>query len=118
MLIRHDDGTFTAGPLDVLCILHYVEAGTYHAAFFEERPPPGPPEPDFRKLKIVRLRSKMHHTTGAPDLDGANTHLDELATKIKVPDENLWRDPIEWDGTQGIVLVRDNWRREPERISI
>jgi len=65
MLISNGpDGTFTTGHLDVLLILHHVEAGTYHAAFFEEAPPPGPVQ-DVGDVAIVRLRSKLHHTTGA-----------------------------------------------------
>lgn len=112
MLISNGDGTFTAAALDVLMILHHVEAGTYHAAFFEEAPPPGPVQ-DVADVYVVRLRSKMHHTTGSPTLEGAQQHLDELAAKICVPDENRWRDkpPYPWNGKQGITIIVDNWRR-------
>jgi hypothetical protein len=111
MLISNGDGTFTAAALDVLLILHHVEAGTYHAAFFEEARPPGPVQ-DVADVRVVRLRSKMHHTTGASTLEGAQKHLDELAAKIDVPDENRWRDkpPYPWNGDQGITLLVDNWR--------
>jgi len=111
MLINNGDGTYTGGPLDIWCILHNVEAGTYHAAFFEEDPMPGPIEPDFRKVKPVRLRSKMHHTTGADSLEGAQAHLDEMVAKVQVPEQNVWRDePMPWDGEIGITFIADNWR--------
>jgi len=113
MLISNGpDGTFTTGHLDVLLILHHVEAGTYHAAFFEEAPPPGPVQ-DVGDVAIVRLRSKLHHTTGASTLEGAKAHLDEVAVKICVPPENLWREkpPYPWDGQLGITVIVDNWRQ-------
>ena len=115
MLISNGDGTYTAAALDVLMILHHVEAGTYHAAFFEEAPPPGPVQ-EVSDVRVVRLRSKMHHTTGATSLEGAQAHLDELAVKVLVLPENLWREkpPYPWNGEQGITLLVDNWRRGKE----
>jgi hypothetical protein len=109
MLISNGEGTYTAAALDVLMILHHVEAGTYHVAFFEEAPPPEPVQ-DVAAVRAVRLRSKMHHTTGAPSLEGAQGYLDELAAKIQVPPDNIWRDkpPYPWNGMQGITLVVDN----------
>lgn len=116
MLIENGDGTFTGGPLDVLCILHDVEAETYHVAFFEEKPLPGP-VPDLQDTKVVRLKSKMHHTLGAGDLCGAFEHLAEMREKIQVPDENVWREPRDWDGQLGVVIVANNWRaREESRV--
>lgn len=117
MLIKNGDGTLIGGPLDVACILHDETTGLYHAAFFEEKPMPGP-RPEVKDTKIVRLMSKMHHTTGAEDLDGANKHLDELMEKIKLPDENIQRDPVPWDGTPAVVRVVRNWRLEPESVRI
>lgn len=109
MLINNGDGTFTAGPLDVLCILHNVKKGRFHAAFFEESPFPGP-VPDVDDVKVVRLKSKAHHTEGAETLEGALEHLDDLAAQIQVPPENIWRKPRKWDGQIGIVWITDNWR--------
>lgn len=113
MLISNGDGTYTAGALDVLMILHNVEAGTFHAAFFEEAPPPGPVK-DVMDVDIVRLRSKMHHTTGSPTLDGAKEHLKELAQKIHLPNDNVWmdKDPFEWDGNLGITILSHNWKQD------
>lgn len=111
MLIENGDGTYTGGPLDVWCIMHNVEADTYHAAFFEEKPMPGP-RPSVEDTKIVRLKSKMHHTEGAPTLEGALKYLDEMTAKVQVPPENIWREPKDWDGEIGIVWVFPNWRRK------
>lgn len=115
MLFQNNDGTHTAGPLDVLAILHDVERGTYHAAFFEESPMPGPIK-HVSELEVVRLRSKMHHTGGAPDLAGAQAHLDELAKRIRVPETNVARQKaFAWDGSHGVSIVIENWRREAGR---
>lgn len=98
------------GALDVLLILHHEAKGTYHPAYFTEAPFPGPPQA-VEQVKAVRLRSKMHHTKGAPTLEGAQALFDELAQDVLVPPENRWRDRVlEWDGTEGITIVVDNWR--------
>jgi hypothetical protein len=109
-MIANGDGTYTAGPLDVLMILHDMRANTFHAAFFEEAPMPGPVQ-DVKDVRVVRLRSKMHHTAGASTLDAARVDLAEIAQKIQVPDSNIWRDhsPYPWDGQPGIVLFVENW---------
>lgn len=106
MMIDNGNGTFTAGSLDVLCILYDVNKNKYHAAFFEEHPFPSSEETD-----MVRLRSKMHHTEGSDTLDGALEHLKELSKRIIVPEENIWKEPFEWDGRLGITFVKRNWRR-------
>lgn len=115
MLIPRSEGGYTAGPLDIQCILHNLEAGTFHAAFFEERPPPGPVLP-VAETALVRLWSKMHHVTGSPTLEGAQAHLDDLAAKIQVRPENIARtQAYPWDGTPAIVWCVENWRLEPGR---
>ena len=111
MLIRNDDGTYIAGPLDALMILHHVGTGRYHAAFFEELALPGPIQ-DVDDVQIVRLRSNMHHTEGADTLTGACAHVDELKNKIDVHG-NVFRTPVGWDGDPVIILLRPNWRRDP-----
>jgi len=122
MLIANGDGTYIGGPLDVWCILHNVKEGTYHAAFFEEKPMPGP-VPDWQDVKVVRLKSKMHHTEGVPTLEEALAQLDEVVPKVEVHPENVWRDPKPWDGEIGIVWAVPNWRiaqdgQEPSPISL
>ena len=110
MMIANGDGTYIGGPLDVLMILHHMSANTFHAAFFEEAPMPGPVE-DVKDVRTVRLRSKMHHTIGASTLDEARAHLAEIAQKIQVADSNIWRDhsPYPWNGELGIVVFVENW---------
>jgi hypothetical protein len=109
MLIDNGNGTFEAGELDVLCILHDENTGKYHAAFFEEHPMPGEIKP-IEETNLVRLLSKMHHTEGSTTLEGAIKHLNDLATMINVPKENIWRDPMEWNGEKGITIFKKNWR--------
>lgn len=110
MLLRHDDDTFTGGPLDVLCILKDINTGRFHAAFFEEKPMPGPVKP-VHETEVVRLKSTMHHTEGSDTLEGALVHLNELSVQIQLPEENVWKDPIDWDG-QPAVWLKPNWRKE------
>ena len=110
MMMDNGNGTFTAGGLDVLCILHNINTNRYHAAFFEEHHFPGNVKP-VEETDVVRLKSKMHHTGGSDTLDGALEHLKDLSEKIIVPDENIWKEPIEWNGEIGITFIRDNWRK-------
>lgn len=116
MLIENGDGTYTGGALDVLLILHHVENGTYHPALFLEAPMPGPvPAPE--DIKVVRVRSRFHHTTGAPTLEEAQAILDELAEKVIVPDANRWREQVfDWDGELGMTLLLPNWLTKKEAI--
>ena len=111
MLIRDDDATYLAGPLDAILILRHVETGRYHVAFFEERPPPGPSKP-IDDVDVVRLMSRMHHTEGSETLDGANVHVDEIKKQIDVHG-NVFRHPVDWTGAHGVVLLRSNWLRDP-----
>ena len=111
MLIKQEDGTYFAGPLDVVCILHNVKTGIFHPAFFEESPLPGP-VPTVEDTTVVRLKSKMHHTEGYRTIEEAKVGLaTELRSKIKVPDSNVSEDPVPWDGELGIVWIYPNWLR-------
>lgn len=110
MMIDNGNGTFTAGGLDVLCILHDVNTDKYHAAFFEEKPFPGKAK-SIEETDIVRLQSKMHHTSGSDTLNGALEHLKELSEKIIVLKENIKKDPIDWNGEIGITFIWSNWRK-------
>jgi hypothetical protein len=113
MLIEQEDGTYLAGPFDVLCILYDPVKNRYHAAFFEEKPFAGP-VPEVADTEVVRLKSKMHHTEGATDLEGALLHLDEMVRTIRVPPENIWRKPRTWDADLvAAVWIVPNWRKNP-----
>lgn len=96
MMIQNDDGTFTAGPLDVLCILHVEKDGRFYPAFVEERPLPGP-VPDPKDMTFARLKSKMSHTSGFATLEEAKVSLrEDLAKKLSCL--NVLEEPILWDG--------------------
>lgn len=107
MMIQDGDKVIV-GPLDVAVILHDVTTGRYHAAFFEDHPLPGPVLA-AEDVGLVRLKSKMHHTEGAPDLAGALVHLDAMVDKMVIPIENIWREPEPWDGQIGLVWVVPRW---------
>lgn len=111
MLIRNDNGTYLAGPLDAIFILHHTQTGRYHAALFLERPFPGP-VPSPNEVKIVRLVSNGHHTGGAATFEDAQAHVDYLKSKIDVHG-NVFRVAIPWDGAHGVILLLDNWLRDP-----
>jgi hypothetical protein len=65
----------------------------------------------IEETDIVRLKSKMHHTRGSDTLDRALIHLKELSEKIAVPEDNIFGEPIKWDGTTGTVFLWENWRK-------
>jgi hypothetical protein len=107
MLIPNKENTFVGGPADVICILK-LPTGRFHVAFFEEHPMPGPVKP-IAELPFIKLKSNMHHTGGADTLEGAKQHLNELRTKIQLPDANVLdeiaievKDPI-------LVWLVQNW---------
>lgn len=105
MLIPNGDGTFMGGSKDVICILNDSNTGKYHVSFFEEAPFPG----EHNELSFVRLKSKMHHTQGSETIEGALEHLKDMREKIEIEDNNVWLEPIEWDGSQGLVMTVPNW---------
>jgi hypothetical protein len=108
MLFERNDNTFDSGSLDVICMLHDVNTDRYHAAFFEEHPMPGGYEAN-KDLSFVRLKSKMHHTGGADTIEEALTHVEDLKSKIHVPEKNVWLEPKKWDGELGITWVVPKW---------
>lgn len=108
MLFQREDNTFDGGSLDVICILHDINTGKYHSAFFEEHPMPGEIKP-IEEMTFVRLKSKFHHTVGSDTLEGALQHLEELKEKIHISEKYVWLEPQEWDGQLGIVWVVPKW---------
>lgn len=112
MLILKGDGTYDGGPLDVILILGNVHTKKFHVALFEESPFPGP-VPDIQNMKVVRLKSKMHHTGGATDWAEAQIQMDDLCAKIALPESNVLRSEVfVWDGELGITLLSNNWLSE------
>lgn len=98
------------GALDAIIVLHNAITDTYHAAYFTEAPMPGPLVP-IEKLDTVRLKSRMHHTAGAPTIDEARVHATALQVETELADANVLPDLVEWDGELGVVLLVPNWRK-------
>ena len=91
-----------------LLMVDDVTTGKFHAAFFEEHSMPGDIK-SIEETKIVRLKSKMHHTGGSDTIEGSLVHLEELSSKIHLSENNIWKDPIEWDGQLPITWVIPKW---------
>jgi hypothetical protein len=66
--------------------------------------------------KVVRLKSKMHHTQGTPDFEEAQKHLEELRQKIAVSDENVVRRPVAWGGEPFTTII-SNWKASGTSIT-
>lgn len=119
MLVDNGDGTYMAGPADVLLVMQDVSTGRFHASFWEESPMPGPVEP-VEEAPLIRLKSRMHHTGGADTYEEALTHLKDLAEQIRVPDSNYWPEAgkaVAYDFAQdgyAHVLCLPNWLKSGE----
>jgi len=88
MLWQNEGGGFTAGSCDVIGIVKDTSTGRFHATYWEEKPlPGGGPE------TVARLKSKMHHTTGAETFDEALAHVREMREKIRIDDARVWTAP-------------------------
>ena len=103
MILVGDDYS-TGGPLDIWCILHDVTNNTFHPAYFEERPMPGPIK-SLDEVESVRLKSKMHHTSGFGTLEEAQEGLKEVSDQLRVNEANIADQPIPWDGRIGMVWI-------------
>ncbi len=115
MLIAKGDGTHLVGPADLVCILHDHSTNRYHVAFFEESPLPGPVKP-LDQMGFLRLKSKMHHTGGAPTLQEAEQHVVELRKTLDILDSSVLLEPLDWDGQMGLCLISTNWLREKRAV--
>lgn len=104
MMLNNGDGTHTGGPYDVIMILHNVKTNRFHVAFYEEALFPGGVDAETNQ-GIVRLKSKMHHTAGADTLEEAMIHLEDLRKKLHLPDQNVWKEPREWNGELGLIEI-------------
>jgi hypothetical protein len=100
-----------AGPLDCVYILRDVNTDKYHPCYFEERPFPGPIDDS---KGFFRLKSKMHHTTGFESLSCAVANARGLADQTSLPEENLFLDPVEWNGQIALVWIVPDWRKGKE----
>jgi len=116
MLMDRGNGTKGAGPADIICILK-LPAGTYHVAFLEENPLPGPIQP-IAELPAIRLKSKMHQTIGAPTLEEAQGHLKKLREKIIVNDTNVVSDVALEVNDPVMNLMVTNWTKESLHVTL
>lgn len=117
MLMPNGDGTYTTGPYDLLAIVQNTNTGRYHAYFLEEKPLPSWDGSD----PVVRLKSKLHHTEGAVDFEGALVHLADMQKKFNIPNERTWREPkqiaqrdFEIEGYALVTFVDKDQLKAPE----
>lgn len=115
-MFRNADGSYDMGRFDVLGILKDSSTGRFHACVWLEHPFPGASEPN---PDLIRMKSKLHHTAGADTFEGAVQHVNELRSKFKVSDTNVWIRPEQMvernfaqDGFADIVMVQ-NWLKDP-----
>lgn len=103
----NSSGAPLGGPLDAILIYHNVNEGTFHPAFYRERPMCG----TEATPGVVRLFSAMHHTTGFATLAEAQEHVRvSMQPHLGVPDRNVVLDPAyPWDGQLGDVILTQNW---------
>ena len=100
---------------DVVLIIHDVATDRYHPYFFEEKSPPGPMQP-IEKLEVLRLKSRMHHTTGFDTFKKAKESLiNDAMMKVQLPEDNIYVDsPVPWDLSKGeaIEWLCENWVKQ------
>lgn len=113
MRIERDDGTFDGGPLDIWTILFNINTKRFHPVFFSESPLPGP-VPSVEEIKVVRLKSRMHHTGGLDTFEKAVTDMKANSEKLRVPETNIWKCAFAWDGEIPLVWITNNWLKDGE----
>lgn len=87
----------------IVRMLHNQKIGTYHPIFYMESPLPGPLDSEVN-TKLVRYKSKMHHTEGFRTREAAvasiNEELEQRLRNAYLMSE-LKREldtDMEWDG--------------------
>ena len=68
-------------------IVWWGETKRFHVVMFEERPMPGPYDPD---AKFIRFKSRGHHTTGAETFEEAQGHIQELLDNPHFTGDEKW----------------------------
>lgn len=112
-MIISDGDKHLAGLFDVLGIVQDSVTKKYHLYLWEEKPFPGPynPNPD-----IVRLKSKFHHAEGTDTLEETIERIEALRKNITIEDANVWttsEQVMTKDMSQGYagVVVLPNWKK-------
>lgn len=81
----------------IVCLLHNTATNRWHPILFVESPLPS-------ESKLVRHKSKCHHTEGFESREAANASATELAAKVQA--RLLLDDVGEWNGTATPAAVR------------
>ena len=79
-------------------MLYNTDKKTYHPIFYYDKPLPGGME---NNNKIIRYKSKGHHTTGFASLSEANESAKDLIKKLQSQGDIVHiniNEPILWDG--------------------
>jgi len=113
MLVQRSDGTFTCSIYDVLVILRDSNTGRFHVTFFEWCPFPGELSKDTQQITVIRLRSKMHHTTGASTFLDALVHLADMRKKLDILDECVVTTEFYHWGGEPCSWIAKAWRNNP-----
>lgn len=94
-------------------MLHNEKDKTYHPIFYYDSPLPGPMDSEAN-TKIMRYKSKGHHTEGFDTRDKAVTYANELKTRMETEFHDTVQieideaDDLIWngEGIPGDVLIR------------
>lgn len=117
MLTKNDDGTCTAGKLDVLLIYRNVHTNTYHPVFFELSEAGGDTRA-CKNLTVLRLKYVHHLDDGASSLEGARELVEQMRTYLTIDDRNVYGDDaVPWNGTPNGTMYVRNWRRKGQKCS-
>jgi hypothetical protein len=92
-----EDGIKVGGEFDILGLLLHKETGLCHAAVFEDFGPEG-------EGNLGRFRCRVVDPTGR-SYDTACHRLLGLRDGYLVPDENVMKTGIPWDGTDKFTVV-------------
>jgi len=101
--MRFDKGIWFAGIFDVFCILRDVLTGRFHPAIFEAEYPPQLDDDEDLGRKLILCN---FHKNGFMTLEEALSELENGLTKVDcVQDNNVIREPVEWDGNEHEVRI-------------
>ena len=112
-MIHAGEDSLQVGLLDIITILHHEAENTFHPAIFEERRLPGS-SVDEDGVPKVFLVLRYVREEGFPNKEKAETHITELRKKFQIPDQNVFLEPVSWNGKSGKTLTKRNWLIQTE----
>jgi len=117
MLIYKVEKSMYAGNLDVICIIQLLPEGRFHTMVLCENPLPGPIIPTDQ-LEFIRLKSKMHHTTGFSTLEEAIKNIKfDLLERIDILEDNVILDHYYITENYHATLILPNWIKKNIKLS-